>query len=61
MRPSIGRTGVIRGGVKGSFHHYTSGDDITIDATGGAVMGNGDYMLGDVFPYAKKDVWVCQL
>jgi hypothetical protein len=42
------------GGVKDLAIHYTSGDDITIDATGGAVMGNGDYK--GTYSIKKKDV-----
>jgi hypothetical protein len=42
------------GGVKDLSIHYTSGDDVTIDASGGAIMGNGDYK--GAYSIAKKDV-----
>ena len=31
------------GGVKDLSIHYTSGDDVTIDADGSGIIGNGDY------------------
>jgi len=42
------------GGVKDLSIHYTSGDDVTVDASGTAIMGNGDYK--GAYSIRKKDV-----
>jgi hypothetical protein len=42
------------GGVKDLSIHYTSGDDVTIDASGSGIIGNGDYK--GAYSITKKDV-----
>ena len=42
------------GGVKDLSIHYTSGDDVTIDASGSGILENGDYK--GAYSMKKKDV-----
>ncbi len=42
------------GGVEDLALNYTSGDDVTIDASGSGIMGNGDYK--GAYSIKKKDV-----